>query len=112
MTPAARVEAAIELLRAIDAAGKAPADRVAAGYFKERRYVGSKDRAAVQGIVYDVLRRRRQLDWWLARGGIAEPGPRQRVLACLALVTGWEAGDIAAAFSCQRHAPDPFTPKE
>ena len=100
------------MLRAIDAAGKAPADRVAAGYFKERRYVGSKDRAAVQGIVYDVLRRRRQLDWWLARGGIAEPGPRQRVLACLALVTGWEAGDIAAAFSGQRHAPDPLTPKE
>jgi 16S rRNA (cytosine967-C5)-methyltransferase len=112
MIPAARVQAAIELLQAIDESAKAPADRVAAGYFKQRRYVGSKDRAAVQGVVYDVLRRRLQLDWWLARAGLAEPDPRRRVLACLALITGWKATDIAAAFSGARHAPDPLTPKE
>ncbi|MGQ0677460.1 MAG: RsmB/NOP family class I SAM-dependent RNA methyltransferase [Rhodospirillales bacterium] len=112
MTPAARVQAAIELVQAIAEAGKAPADRVAAGYFRERRYVGAKDRAAVQGIVYDVLRGRMQLDWWLARGGIVNPTPRLRVLACLGIVTGWNAQDIAAAFSGERHAPDPLTPAE
>jgi 16S rRNA (cytosine967-C5)-methyltransferase len=112
LTPAARVQAAIELLQAIADSGKAPADRVAAGYFKQRRYIGSKDRAAVQGVVYDVLRRRMQLDWWLARAGVAEPGPRQRVLACLALVTGWKTADIASAFSGTRHAPDPLAPTE
>jgi 16S rRNA (cytosine967-C5)-methyltransferase len=112
VTPGARVQAAIELLQAIDGARKAPADRVAAAYFRGRRYVGSKDRAAIQGIVYDVLRRRAQLDWWLARSGIGAPDPRGRALACLALVTGWPVADIAAAFTGARHAPNPLTQAE
>ncbi|MCC7049763.1 MAG: RsmB/NOP family class I SAM-dependent RNA methyltransferase [Alphaproteobacteria bacterium] len=112
MTPGGRVQAAIELLQAIDDARKAPADRVASAYFRDRRYVGSKDRAAIQGIVYDVLRRRAQLDWWLGRIEIAPPDPRARVLACLALVTGWPAQDIDAAFNGERHAPNPLTPPE
>jgi 16S rRNA (cytosine967-C5)-methyltransferase len=112
MIPAARVQAAIELTQAIQDAGKAPADRVASAYFRERRYVGAKDRAAIQGMVYDVLRGRMQLDWWLARLGIVNPTPRLRVLACLAIVTGWKTEDIATAFSGERHAPDPLTPAE
>ena len=43
MTPAARIEAAIELLGRIDAE-VAPAERVMARYLRERRYIGSKDR--------------------------------------------------------------------
>lgn len=112
MTPGARVQAAIELLQAIADAPRAPADRVAAAYFRDRRYVGSKDRGAVQGIVYDVLRRRAQLDWWLQRVEIAEPTARGRVLACLAKITGWPGGDIDAAFSGERHAPQKLTPPE
>ena len=59
MTPAARVEAAIELLDAVLAAAKsegAPADRLITAYFKERRYAGSKDRRAVRDLVYDAIR--------------------------------------------------------
>ncbi len=112
MTPEARVQAAIELTQAIAESGKAPADRVAANYFRERRYVGAKDRAAIQGIVYDVLRGRMQLDWWLARLGILNPNPRLRVLACLGIVTGWPAEEIASMFTGERHAPDPLTPAE
>ena len=59
MTPAARVQAAIELLdQIIDAAkGKgAPADRLIASYFKQRRYAGSKDRRAVRELVYAAVR--------------------------------------------------------
>ena len=100
------------MTEAIAGAGKAPADRVAAAYFRERRYVGSKDRAAVQGIVYDVLRRRRQLDWWLARADIARPDSRARVLACLAAITRWRPQDIADAFSGGRYSPDPLTRRE
>ncbi len=112
MTPAARVQASIELLQAIDKSGKAPADRVASAYFRDRRYVGAKDRAAIQGVVYDVLRRRAQLDWWLARLGIVVPDARLRVIACLATITGWPADEIAAAFDGGRHAPQPMTPAE
>ncbi|MEL6488307.1 MAG: RsmB/NOP family class I SAM-dependent RNA methyltransferase, partial [Pseudomonadota bacterium] len=59
MTPAARVEAAIELLDAVIEAAKtkgAPADRLIAAYFKVRRYAGSKDRRAVRELVYRAIR--------------------------------------------------------
>ncbi len=59
MTPAARVQAAIELLDAIIDAAQgegAPADRLIADYFKARRYAGSKDRRAVRELVYSAIR--------------------------------------------------------
>ena len=68
MTPAARVQAAIELLAGIEAAD-APADRSVAQYLRGRRYIGSKDRRAISDVVYGVLRARARLDWWLARAG-------------------------------------------
>lgn len=60
MTPAARVQAAIELLDLTIAAAKtegSPADRLIAQYFKQRRYAGSKDRRAVRELVYSAIRR-------------------------------------------------------
>lgn len=59
MTPAARTQAAIDLLDAIiDAArgGGAAADTVIARYFGTRRYAGSKDRRAVRELVYAAIR--------------------------------------------------------
>lgn len=59
MTPAARVQAAIDLLdEIIDAASGAgaAADTIIARYFKTRRYAGSKDRRAVRELVYRAIR--------------------------------------------------------
>ena len=59
MTPAARVQAAIELLDStIEAARRegVPADRLISAYFKQRRYAGSKDRRAVRELVYQAIR--------------------------------------------------------
>ncbi|WFL77231.1 RsmB/NOP family class I SAM-dependent RNA methyltransferase [Altererythrobacter arenosus] len=59
MTPAARVQAAIEILDAVIEAARtegAPADRLVAAYFKTRRYAGSKDRRAVRELVYRAIR--------------------------------------------------------
>ena len=59
MTPAARVQAAIELLDATIAAARskgAPADRLVSDYFRQRRYAGSKDRRAVRELVYRAIR--------------------------------------------------------
>ncbi len=59
MTPAARVQAAIECLDAIIGAardGGAAADTLIARYFTTRRYAGSKDRRAVRELIYDVVR--------------------------------------------------------
>jgi 16S rRNA (cytosine967-C5)-methyltransferase len=60
MTPAARLQAAIELLDEILASareGGAAADTIIQRWFKQRRYAGSKDRRAVRDLVYRAIRR-------------------------------------------------------
>ena len=54
MTPAARVQTAIELLDRIGEAARAkaaPADRPPAEWFRNNRLPGSKDRRAIRGLV-------------------------------------------------------------
>src|SRR5437868_14849161 len=60
MTPAARVQAAIEILDDVIASARAdgpPADSIVTHYFKQRRYAGSKDRRAVRELVFRAIRR-------------------------------------------------------
>lgn len=60
MTPAARVQAAIELLDSIAAAAREAgpaADTLIARYFAQRRYAGSGDRRAIRELVYRAVRR-------------------------------------------------------
>ncbi len=60
MTPAARLQAAIEVLDEVIASARAdgpPADSIVTRYFKQRRYAGSKDRRAVRELVFRAIRR-------------------------------------------------------
>src|SRR3954465_9766954 len=60
MTPAARVQAAIEILDEVSVAVRddgPPADSVVTRYFKQRRYAGSGDRRAVRELVFRAIRR-------------------------------------------------------
>lgn len=60
MTPAARVQAAIEILDEVVASAREdgpPADAIVTRYFKTRRYAGSKDRRAVRELVFRAIRR-------------------------------------------------------
>mgnify|MGYP001038976381 CR=1 FL=1 len=107
MTPGARLQAAIELLDAIDGAA-APADRVVAAYFRNRRYIGGKDRREIVDRVYAALRRRAALDWWIARVAPDEPLPdrsRARMIAALAVLEGWSVDRIAGGFDGGRYRP-------
>ena len=88
MTPSARCQAAIELLETIESSSR-PADAILQSYFRKRRYVGGGDRRAIQSLVYAVLRKQAQLDWWCHRAGIA-PNVRQRVLAALSFRIAWQ----------------------
>ncbi len=86
MTPAARIAAAIELLATVESERR-PADQVASLFFKNRRYIGAKDRRAVADTVWRILRRKARIDWWLEQ--VDHPAePRARVLADLALDGG------------------------
>lgn len=105
MTPGARLQAAIELLDAAGA-GSEPIDNLVDAYFKKRRYAGGGDRRAVQARVYDTLRRRARLDWWLAREGQEiEPGPRAQIVADLVLTDKTPLETIEATFSGERYNP-------
>src|SRR4051794_40476965 len=60
MTPAARLQAAIEVLDEVIAAARddgPPADSIVTRYFKTRRYAGSSDRRAVRELVFRAIRR-------------------------------------------------------
>jgi 16S rRNA (cytosine967-C5)-methyltransferase len=60
MTPAARLQAAIEILDEVIASARddgPPADSIVTRYFKHRRYAGSKDRRASRELVFRAIRR-------------------------------------------------------
>ncbi len=115
MRPGARIQSAIELLAEIED-GQRPADRLIDGYFRRRRFAGSSDRAAIVGLVYASLRRRAELDWWLAQAGGAgaegEAGARRRVLAALLHLERRSVADIESLFDGGRYAPRPLGPEE
>ncbi|WP_316977559.1 RsmB/NOP family class I SAM-dependent RNA methyltransferase [Shumkonia mesophila] len=111
MTPAARLAAAIELLEAIGRAGP-PIEPVIDGFVRSRRYMGAKDRRAVTGRAFAVLRALRRLDWHLARAGRDTPTARRRALAGLLLTEALSPADAAALFSGEGHAPAPLDAEE
>ncbi len=64
MTPAARLQAAIEILDEVIVSARedgAPADAIVTRYFKHRRYAGAKDRRAVRELVFRAIRRSAEL---------------------------------------------------
>ena len=100
MMPAARVQAAIEILDEVIAAARhrgAPADRILSEWFRPRRFAGSGDRRAVRELVYTAIRR---------CGEIPENGR-----AALILLARDDAA-LAALFDGSRHGPAPITGDE
>ena len=60
MTPAARLQAAIEIVDEVIASARddgPPADTIVSRYFKHRRYAGAKDRRAVRELAFRAIRR-------------------------------------------------------
>ena len=110
MTPSARLAAAIELLSAMEAQPRRPADAVANSFFRDRRYIGGGDRRAVSDQVWQILRHWRRLEWWLVRAG-GEATPRLLVAAS-SVLEGRPAESVQRGFSGGRYAPDTLEPAE
>lgn len=102
MTPAARIQAAIDLLAAIESDPR-PADAIANAFFRARRFIGAADRRAVSEAVWSVLRARRRLGWWLERAQ-GKATPRLLVLARQVL-GGMPAQKAIAGFDGSRFGP-------
>lgn len=100
MTPAARVQAAIDVLDLVIEAARsngAPADRLISEWFRARRWAGSGDRRAVRELAYRAIR---------ACGEIPATG-RAAMLRVAA-----DDPPLAALFDGSRHAPAPIDPTE
>ena len=106
MTPAARLSAAIELIGTIDA-DRIPAAKALKEWGTAHRYAGSGDRAAISGLIWDVLRRRASSAWIMDADT-----PRARVLGMLKLERKLDAEAIAALCDGGRFAPEPLTEAE
>lgn len=110
MTPAARLSAAIDLLCAIEAAPRRPADATANNYFRERRYIGGGDRRVISARIWDVLRQWRRLHWHLRD---MPGGPSPRTLCGASLVLGGEEiGTVRSLFNGERFAQSHLTGRE
>ncbi len=101
MTPAARVQAAAEILDRI--LSGAPAEQALVNWARSSRFAGSGDRAAVRDHVFDALRQRRS---FAALGG-GETG--RGLMLGLVRALGLDEG---ALFSGQAHALAPVQPGE
>lgn len=110
MLPAARIEAVIELLTAVVASDR-PADAVISAYFRDRRFIGSKDRAAINTRVYRIIRSYHRLGWWVAQSAAAVDA-RALVIADLMFGREHSPASLAAAFSGERFCPAPLTDAE
>ncbi len=96
MTPAARVQAAIDILDLVIASSRdngPAADKIIADWFRTRRFAGSSDRRAVRELAYGAIR----------RCGEVPPSGRS---AMLSLAQGDAA--LTALFDGSPHAPLPI----
>lgn len=100
MTPAARVQSAIEILDLILGAAKgggASGDKIVGDWFRSHRFAGSKDRRAVRELAYAAIR-------------ACGPIPLNGRAAMLSLAAANPA--LAALFDGSVHGPQPISPDE
>ena len=100
MTPAARVQAAIEIVDLVIQAARGngpPADRIIVDWFRTRRFAGSSDRRAVRELAYGAIR----------QCGEVPLSGRAAMLTCARADPA-----LAALFDGSPHAPAPIATSE
>ena len=106
MTPAARLSAAIELIDTIEK-DRVPAAKALKEWGTAHRFAGSGDRAAIAGLVWDVLRRYASSAYLMD-----SDTARARLIGMLRLERNMDVATMAALFDGSRFAPAPLTEAE
>jgi 16S rRNA (cytosine967-C5)-methyltransferase len=99
MTPAARLQAVIEIL---SAGGARPLDRQLKDWFRSHRFAGSKDRHAITDRVYEIVRHRAR---FAHRMGSDEP-------RALVIASALAAGEAPESLFTGGYGPSPLTDAE
>ncbi|VAW22181.1 Sun protein [hydrothermal vent metagenome] len=101
-----RMAAAIEVLESIEAL-KRPVSLALRDWGQSHRFAGSRDRAVIGNLVYDVMRSR------LSHAFIMRSDqPRALVLSVVVRDWGEDPEQINASFALDRFAPDPISKEE
>ena len=101
MTPAARLQMAIEILEGLEKTSQ-PTDRFLKSWFRIRRFAGSKDRRAIAEQVFSVQRAHARLAHRMGEGT-----PRARMIAALL-----DSGEDVAALFAGGYGPAPLSDAE
>lgn len=103
MTPAARIQAVIEILTEVIEVLR-PADTLASAYLRNRRFIGSKDRQAINQRLFRIMRQYHRLDWSIRKAG-ARTDARSLVIADLLFQKEFDAKGMNELFSGGQYAP-------
>jgi 16S rRNA (cytosine967-C5)-methyltransferase len=85
VTPAARLQATLDLMHEVESIPR-PADAVVSSWFRARRYIHDHARGQISELLYTLLRHHARLGWWLESRERPDT-PRNRLLAWLALLS-------------------------
>lgn len=110
MKQGARIEAAIDITRRISMS-RIPMDNTLRDYMQFKRYIGSKDRAAIVELVYNVMRATARLNWWLEKLGV-EDTARNRILFYLCLAEEKNKFLLDQLFDGEKHSPEVLADEE
>ena len=108
MTPAARLNAVLEIYDRMLKI-RVPMDATIGEYMRQRKYIGSKDRAAIADTAYAIMRHYGRLSWHIENAGMTIT-PRNLLIGYLALVA--QETDIAKYFDGSKYAADALTTDE
>jgi 16S rRNA (cytosine967-C5)-methyltransferase len=104
MTPAARIQASIEILEKVAASERIPMDGIVGDYMRSRRYIGSKDRADIASRTYNLIRAYARLGWWVAHAK-GDDTPRSNVMAFLILQDKADLERLRILFDGSQYGP-------
>jgi 16S rRNA (cytosine967-C5)-methyltransferase len=82
------------------------------GFYKQRRYMGSKDRGFVSQLVYYCLRQGGALQYWAERSALHEVKPRHIVLLGMVMGLDYSARRVIDACDGKQYAPKPLLAEE
>jgi 16S rRNA (cytosine967-C5)-methyltransferase len=110
MKQGARIQSAIDILTRV-AMSKIPMDNTIRDFMQFKRYIGSKDRAAIVELVYEIVRATARLNWWLDKVE-AEDRVRTRTILYLALKEGNTLFHLNQLFDGEKYSPEALNDDE
>lgn len=114
MQQSAQLQSVIDVINEWKTVRNKPFDHILNQYFRDRRFIGSKDRQQISWFCYEVFRHKLMLEWW-AEWGMkkpcleAEEAYAIKILAVyLSLVRKKSPGEINELFSGEKYGLRPL----